>query len=383
MEQNKEKVKDSDRLISLDALRGFDMFWIIGGDALFHSLAKYTDWPVFNLMSEQLTHKYWEGFNFYDMIFPLFLFIAGVAMPFSINKRFQMGHTKKQIYQHAIKRLFILILLGLLLANRGIQNFDWENYRYTHVLVRIGIGWFFATVIYLNTKIRGQLLWFVGLLLAYWAIMMFIPVPGFGAGVFTPEGNFAGYFDRLFLPGRFYHGYFPGILDPEGILGHIPGVAMGLMGVLTGQFLITKKENLTGLKKGLLLAVAGIIFLGIGLVWDMAFPIIKKIWTSSFVIYAGGWSLILLSIFYLLIDVWKLKKWWSSFFIVIGSNAIFIYVCQSRVLDFQRMSDFLFKGLINYFSDPSAQMVIASFTYLLVSWLFLYFMYKRKIFLKV
>ena len=383
MEQNNEKAKDTDRLISLDALRGFDMFWIIGGDALFHALAKYTGWPVLNLMSEQLTHKYWEGFNFYDMIFPLFLFIAGVAMPFSINKRLEMGHTKKQIYQHAVKRLFILILLGLLLANRGIQNFDWENYRYTHVLVRIGIGWFFATVIYLNTKIRGQLSWFVGLLLAYWAIMMFIPVPGYGAGILTPEGNFAGYFDRLFLPGRFYYEYFPGILDPEGILGHISGVAMGLMGVLTGQFLITKKENLTGLKKGLLLAVAGIIFLGIGLVWDMAFPIIKKIWTSSFVIYAGGWSLILLSIFYLLIDVWKLKKWWSSFFIVIGSNAIFIYVCQSRVLDFQRMSDFFFKGLINYFSDPSAQMVIASFTYLLVSWLFLYFMYKRKIFIKV
>jgi len=382
MEQNIEKTKVSDRLISLDALRGFDMFWIIGGDALFQALAKYTDWPLLNLMSEQLDHKYWEGFNFYDMIFPLFLFIAGVGIPLSINKRLQMGHTRKQIYQHALKRLFILILLGLLLANRGIQNFDFENYRYTHVLVRIGIGWFFATVIYLNTKIRGQLLWFVGLLLAYWAIMMWIPVPGYGAGVMTPEGNFAGYFDRLFLPGRFYHGYFPGILDPEGLLGHIPGVAMGLLGALTGQFLIIKKGNLTGLKKGLLLCLAGILFLGIGLVWDLSFPIIKKIWTSSFVIYAGGWSLILLSIFYLVVDVWKLKKW-SYFFIVIGSNAIFIYVCQSGVLDFHRTSDFFFKGLINSFSNPSAQEVISSFTYLLVSWLFLYFMYKRKIFLKV
>jgi len=139
---------------------------------------------------------------------------------------------------------------------------------------------------------------------------------------------------------------------------------------------------LTGLKKGLLLGLAGILFLGIGLVWDLAFPIIKKIWTSSFVIYAGGWSLILLSIFYLVVDVWKLKKW-SYFFIVIGSNAIFIYVCQSGVLDFHRTSDFFFKGLINSFSNPSAQEVISSFTYLLVSWLFLYFMYKRKIFLKV
>ena len=160
MEKNTDKTnlktKNPERLISLDALRGFDMFWIIGGDALFHSLARYTDWSVLNWMSKQLTHKYWGGFHFYDMIFPLFLFIAGVAMPFSINNRLQRGHTKKQIYLHAIRRLLILILLGLLLANKGIKNFDWENYRYTHVLVRIGIGWFFATIIFLNTKIRGQ-----------------------------------------------------------------------------------------------------------------------------------------------------------------------------------------------------------------------------------
>jgi predicted acyltransferase len=143
-----------------------------------------------------------------------------------------------------------------------------------------------------------------------------------------------------------------------------------------------KRENLTGLKKGLLMGAAGIIFLGVGLLWNINFPIIKKIWTSSFIIYAVGWSLILLSIFYLIIDVWKFKKW-SFFFIVIGSNAIFIYACQSGILDFQRMSDFFFKGLINCSSDPLVHAVIASITYLLVSWLFLYFMYKRKIFFKV
>jgi len=133
MRQNEKITINPERLLSLDALRGFDMFWIIGGDAIFRALAKYTNWSGLNWMSGQLTHKYWEGFNFYDMIFPLFLFIAGVAIPLSVKKRLQRGHTRKQIYHHAIKRLFILILLGLLLANRGIQNFDWENYRYTHV----------------------------------------------------------------------------------------------------------------------------------------------------------------------------------------------------------------------------------------------------------
>jgi predicted acyltransferase len=358
------------------------MFWIIGGGAIFEALAKFTNWPALNWWAGQLEHKYWEGFNFEDLIFPLFLFIAGVSMPFSINKRLQLGHTRKQIYKHAFTRLILLILLGFLLANGGIQSFDFGNYRYTHVLMRIGIGWFFATVIYLNTKIRGQVLWFVGLLLGYWAIMKLIPVPGYGAGVMTPEGNLAGYIDRLLLPGKFFQWYFPGILDPEGILGHISGVAIGLMGVLTGQFLISEDKKLTGIKKGLLLGVVGIIFLGIGIVWNMAFPIIKKIWTSSFVVFAGGWSLIFLSVFYLIIDVWKFKKW-SYFFIVIGSNSIFIYACQSGVLDFRRMSDFFFKGLINCTPDTSVQAVIASLTYLLVSWLFLYFMYKRKIYLKV
>jgi predicted acyltransferase len=382
VEQKNELTKKPERLMSLDALRGFDMFWIIGGGALFEALAKYTNWPVLNWWAWQLQHEYWEGFHFEDLIFPMFLFIAGVSMPFSINKRLQLGQLRKQIYKHSFTRLIILIVLGILLANGGIQNFDFGNYRFTHVLVRIGIGWFFASLIYLNTKTRGQYIWLASLLLGYWAIMKLIPVPGFGAGVMTPEGNLAGYIDRLLLPGTFFQWYFPGILDPEGLLGHISGISMCLMGVLTGQFLISENRNLTGLKKGLIIGAAGIIFLGIGLVWDIVFPIIKKIWTSSFVVYAGGWSLIFLSIFYIVIDVWKFKKL-SFFFVVIGSNSIFIYACQSGILDFRRMSDFFFKGFITYPPDPAVQAIIGSIVYLLVSWLFLLFMFKRKIFFKV
>lgn len=382
MKETNELPKKQDRLMSLDALRGFDLFWIIGGGALFEALAKFTHWPVLNWWAGQLEHRYWEGFHFEDLIFPMFLFIAGVSTPFSINKRLQRGQTRMQIYRHAFIRLIVLVLLGFLLANGGIQSLDFSRYRYTHVLVRIGIGWFFATVIYLNTKTRGQLLWCSGLLLGYWAMMTLIPVPGHGAGILTPEGNLAGYVDRLLLPGRFFQWYFPEYLDPEGLLGHIPGVAMGLMGILTGRFLLSEHQNLTGSKKALCLIAAGILFLGIGLVWNMAFPMIKKIWTSSFVVFTGGWSLILLSIFYLVIDVWKLKRW-SFFFVVIGSNSIFIYACQSGVLDLRRTSRFFFNGLIHYPSDASAQAVIAACAYLLVSWLVLYFLYKRNIFFKV
>ncbi|MBN1926295.1 MAG: DUF5009 domain-containing protein [Prolixibacteraceae bacterium] len=382
MGQNKEVAIKSERLISLDALRGFDMFWIIGGGAIFEALAKFTNWPVLNWWAGQLEHKYWEGFNFEDLIFPMFLFIAGVSIPFSIRKRLQLGQTLKQIYRHAAIRLFGLIVLGFLLGNGGLPHFDFGNYRYTHVLMRIGIGCFFATMIYLNTKTRGQILWLAGLLLGYWAMLKLIPVPGYGAGVMTPEGNFAGYIDRLLLPGKFFQWYFPGILDPEGLLGHISGVSMGLMGVLTGQYLMSQNKNLSGLKKGLLLGAVGIVFLGVGLVWNMTFPIIKKIWTSSFVVFAAGWSLILLSIFYLIIDVWKLKKW-SFFFVIIGSNSIFIYACQSGVFDFRRTSSFFFNGLIHFPSDPLLQAVIGSISYLLVSWLLLLFMFKRKIFIKL
>lgn len=382
MEQTNEVSKKTERLMSLDALRGFDMFWIIGGGALFEALAKLTNLSFLNWWAEQLQHVHWEGFNFEDLIFAMFLFIAGVSIPFSINNRLKQGQSRAQIYKHAFTRLILLIVLGFLLANWGIQSFDFENYRYTHVLMRIGIGCFFATVIYLNTKIKGQIIWVVGLLLGYWAMMMLIPVPGHGAGVLTPEGNFAGYIDRLFLPGKFFQWYFPDYLDPEGLLGHISGIAMGLLGILTGQFLMKEDKNLNGLKKALYIGAAGILFLGVGLVWDLAFPIIKKIWTSSFVVFAAGWSLILLSIFYLIIDVWKLKKW-SFFLVVIGSNSIFIYVCQSGVIDLRKMSEFFFNGFVKYPSDTSAQAVLASIAYLLVSWLFLYFMYKRKLFFKV
>jgi predicted acyltransferase len=381
MKQTTDLTKKTERLKSLDALRGFDLFWIIGGGAIFEALAKFTNWPALNWWAGQLEHKYWEGFAFEDLIFPMFLFIAGVSIPFSISKRLQLGQSRKQIYWHAFTRLVLLVVLGFLLANGGIQSLDFGNFRYTHVLMRIGIGCFFATVIFLNTKIRGQIIWVAGLLIGYWAMLKLIPVPGYGAGVLTPEGNLAGHVDRLLLPGKFFQWYFPGVLDPEGLLGHISGVAMGLLGVLTGQFLMKEDKNLNGMKKALYIGTAGILFLGIGLAWDLTLPIIKKIWTSSFVIFAAGWSMILLSVFYLIIDVWKYKKW-SFFFVVIGSNSIFIYACQSGLFDLRRTSEFFFNGFIKHPIDASAQALIASSAYLLVSWLFLYFMYKRKIFFK-
>jgi predicted acyltransferase len=372
----KKEDKKPERLISLDALRGFDMLWIAGGESLMVALAAFTGWPLLQWAAGQMDHVAWEGFRFYDMIFPLFLFIAGISMPFSILRRKQRGEDMRKIYLHLFQRLFLLILLGLIY--NGILRFNFENQRYASVLARIGIAWFFAAVIVLNTSVRGQVLWFFGILLAYWAVMKLIPVPGFGPGILTPEGNLSAFIDRQFLPGRLCCYEFG---DNEGILSTIPAICTALMGALTGHLLISKNIRLTGLKKGLLILAAGIVSLAVGKLWGLNFPIIKNLWTSSVVLFAGGWSLLLFGTFYLVIDVWGFKKWTFPF-VVIGMNSITIYMLNSGIIDFEQMGSYFFKGLSEQFNELAQPVVLVSGT-VLCMWLFLYLLYRNKIFLKV
>jgi predicted acyltransferase len=259
----------------------------------------------------------------------------------------------------------------------GFLQFDWENMRYASVLARIGIGWFFAVVIVLNTNVKGQVLWFWGILIAYWIWMMFIPVPGFGAGVLTKEGSWAGYIDRMIVPGKLYLD----VHDPEGLFSSIPAIATALLGALTGQFLLKFQEGQFSLKKALFLGLGGLLALLLGIVWNFYFPINKNLWTSSFVLYAGGWSLLLLALFYLIIDVWGFKKW-AFFFKVIGLNSITIYMVQWNLINFQTANKFFFGGLISWFSSPW-DMVVTAIGYIICMWLFLYILYRNRIFLKV
>jgi predicted acyltransferase len=365
-----------DRLLSLDALRGFDMLWIAGGEYLIVSLAALTGWPFLQWAAGQMEHVKWEGFHFYDMIFPLFLFIAGVSMPFSIVKRKQRGESMQKIYLHLLRRLFILILLGLIY--NGLLRFDFEKQRYASVLARIGLAWFFAAIIVLNTNVRGQIIWFAGILITYWAMMKLIPVPGFGPGVMTPEGNLAAFIDQKLLPGRLCC-YIYG--DNEGLLSTIPAIATALMGALTGYFLNMQSPKLNGLKKALIILTAGIASLIVAKIWSFSFPVIKNLWSSSFVLTAGGWSLILLSVFYLVIDVWGFKKWTFPF-VVIGMNSITIYMLNSGILNFGDMGKYFFGGLASMCSE-AGQAVILSIGAILCMWTVLYILYRNKIFLKV
>ncbi|WP_183558733.1 acyltransferase family protein [Mucilaginibacter sp. SP1R1] len=374
------------RLYSLDALRGFDMFWIMSGEGVVHALAKATNWPVFLWMSGQLHHTVWNGITFYDMIFPLFLFIAGVSMPYSMTNKMNKagvdlavelpGAVKWTIYKSMIRRTLILLFLGMIV--NGLLKFNgYENTRFASVLGRIGLAWFFGGLIYLNFNLRGQIICFFGLLLGYWAVMMFVPVPGYGAGNLTMNGSLESYIDRLLLPGRLHDK----VHDPEGILSTIPAIATALLGIFSGQLLKDSSLNWPMWKKGIALFAAGLVLIIAGELWDLNFPINKRLWTSSFVLFVGGWSAILLAVFYLIIDVAGYKKW-AFPFILIGVNSIFIYLAAEGVIDFQHTANYLFGGLIQYTSQ-AWQAVWQATSIVIIQLLLLYFLYRNKLFFKI
>jgi len=358
------------RVVSIDALRGFDMFWIIGGAEFVRALVEYADIPWLMPLTRQFSHTDWNGFTFYDLIFPLFLFIVGASMPFAISRRLERGDSRRQLYLHVFQRFVTLLFLGFIY--NGLLDFDFSHFRYTGVLHRIAVCYLLTALIVMNTGIRGQALTGVVILLFYWAIMKLVPVPGFGAGVLTPEGNLSAFVDQKLLPGAFCCYKFG---DNEGILSTIPAVATTLMGVLAGHWLRTGKP---GAGKALKLAIAGGASLVLALVWSPAFPINKLVWASSYVLFAGGWSLLLLALFYWIIDVRGYRKW-ALFFVVIGLNPITIYVVQSQ-FDFNLVSNIFIRGFIGHLG--AFRPVTETACYILFSWLFLYFLYRKKIFLK-
>ena len=336
------------------------------------ALAELTGWSIAIWGAGQMEHMAWDGFRFYDMIFPLFLFIAGVAMPFSLTRRLERGDNKRKLMVHVVRRGLILVVLGII-YNNGLFWF-WGEMRFPSVLGRIGLAYLFAGLIVLNTQWRSQVYWFVGLLLGYWAAMMWIPVPGYGAGQLTVDGNLAAYLDRLLLPGRLARD----VHDPEGLLATIPAVSTALMGALTGNML--RSDTLNPNRKAFLMATVGVIFLLLGWLWNPNFPVNKNLWSSSFVLVSGGWSLILLALFYSIIDVWGWKKW-AFFFVVIGMNSITIYMA-GLLIHFHYTTDAFFGGLLQYLAEP-LRLVLWWIGLILIKWAFLYFLYRKKIFLRV
>jgi predicted acyltransferase len=364
------------RLQSLDALRGFDMFWIMGGEGIFVGLASLTGWPVLQLWAEQLDHVPWHGFHFYDMIFPLFLFIAGISFPFSLAKRIASNDSRNSIYKHVISRGLILVLIGIV-YNNGV-NFDFAQLRYGSVLGRIGLAWMFAAIIFMNTKLNFRIVWLCGILIIYWLLFLLFPAHDLGAtDPYSMEGNLAGYIDRLLLPGKFCCYKFG---DSEGLLSTIPAISTALLGMMTGQFVSSQYLIKKPIRKVLYMILAAIGLIILGRVWNLAFPINKYLWSSSFVCFVGGLSLLLFSIFYLIIDVWQYKRW-AFFFVVIGMNPVTIYLA-GRIVNFDSASIFFFKGFTDLLPDSWGPLM-DGIAITAVGWVFLYILYRKKIFLKV
>lgn len=366
------------RLLSIDALRGFDMFWILGGEKFFAALFLITGWSVFHFAAEQMEHSAWHGFTAYDLIFPLFIFLSGVSLGLAAKPLSQYPPEKaKSILLHGVKRLFMLILLGIVYNHgwgAGIPA-DLESIRYASVLGRIGISWFVAAMLVWFVSERMQWLVAIGLLLGYWLLLSSVSLGGFGAGDYSAEGAINVWFDQHLLPGITYQNK---LLDPEGILSNVASIINALIGVFVGRFLIKHTDNPIKLISWLF--AIGIVLVLAGYAWGLVFPINKTLWTSSFVLVTVGYSILILSVFYTLIDVFKFATW-ATFFAVIGTNSIIVYL-GSSLINWSYISKSLFGGFINVAPAGWAELMLFG-GMVLLQWLVLYWLYCRKIFIKI
>jgi predicted acyltransferase len=360
------------------------MLWIIGGGSIVTGLSaileaqpqssivggdsQFGHW--IQLLHTQLTHVEWEGFRFYDLIFPLFVFIIGVSTVFSLSGAVQK-QGKMMAHIRLLRRFLILYLLGLFYyGGRG----DPEQFRYVGVLQRLACCYFAAGLIFLHFRLKGMIVIFCLILGGYWAALTFIPVPGFGAGDLEAGRNLTNYVDQQYLPGYKWDGDW----DPEGLLSTIPAIATCLLGIFTG--LLLQNENVSKFSKFFFMMVLGVTTTLLGHLWGFEFPIIKKLWTSSYVLLAGGLSILLLALFYFVVDLCRLR-FLAAPFIWIGMNPITLYL-MANLLDFDALARrMIHQPLLDSFGIYSQLVLsIVSMTFILG---IAFFLHTRKIFIKV
>ena len=367
---NNNNIVSGERMLSVDALRGFDMFWIIGGRHIFRSLDQIFNNATTDFIKSELKHAEWIEFNFYDLIMPLFLFLVGISMVYSFRKRLSREPSKSNLWKHIIVRFIWLWILGMAVQG-NLLTYDINEIKfYSNTLQAIAIGYLIAAVFVLYTSVFFQVLLTIGLMLVYWLCLEIIPVPGFGTGLYTPEGNSAIYIDKIIL------GNFRVDENWSWIISSLNFGATTMLGVFAGYLLQSQKKPIS---KFYYLLFSGIIMLIIGLIWDFWHPSIRRLWTSSMVLYTGGLCLLLLALFYYIIDVLQYRKW-SKMFIVIGSNAIAAYV-STHIFDFKLIAKVFVSGLEKYVGTWYP--FILSLGGFMVLYLILKFMHKNKIFLKV
>jgi predicted acyltransferase len=303
------------------------MLWIVGADALGNALDGLAGGPVVRVLAGQFHHATWEGFTFYDLIFPLFVFMVGAVVPFSLE-RIMAREGRAGAWRRVLTRGAVMYLLGIFYYG-GVAD-GVEQIRLLGVLQRLAICYVAASALLLHVSQRGVAAVGVTLLAGYWALLTFVPVPGFGAGDFTRGHNLANWIDAHYLPLRVWYGDY----DPEGLLSTLPAIASCLLGVLAGLFV--RDERRAPAARVWLLLASGLALIFLGHLWGLQFPVIKRIWTSSYVLVAGGWSLLLLAGFFHVIEI-RGRRAWARPFVWVGSNALAIYLV-SRVVDFAGLS---------------------------------------------
>lgn len=367
-----EKPVVAQRWISVDALRGFDMLWIVGANGLVIALNKAGgDQGFLHACAQQLKHKAWAGFAFNDFIFPLFVFIVGISLVFSLGRiAAQEGQAKAHL--RLVRRFVLLFLLGVFYSG-GFTNL-WPDIRLMGVLQRLALCYFFAGLLFLHFRWRGLIAAFLVLMIGYWALLTFVPAPDQSQVSFEPDKNIANYVDRQYLPGKLYDKTW----DPEGILSTFPAIATCLLGAFSGMLI--QNSSVSNSRKLLLFLVGGAAMVGLGFLWGLQFPVIKKIWTSSYVLVAGGYSCILLGVFYLIIDAWKFQLW-ARPFVWVGSNALVIYLARN-IVDFDALAVRFAGGDIQQFFGVYGHLVVNAVS-LTLTLLLAWYLYRKQIFLRL
>lgn len=371
----------SERLGSLDVLRGFDLFCLVFFQPVFRSLGRAVNTPWMEVMMKPFEHVAWEGFAFWDIIMPLFMFMAGASMSFAFAKYLKNG-SKLSLYKRILKRVLLLWIFGMMCQGNLLGLNPQKIYIYSNTLQAIAMGYLISAVLFIHFQRKGQIMVTTGLLIVYWALLTFVRADGFGGGNFTPDFNLAEYVDRVVLE-RFRDGV---TVTEAGLdFGNyrytwlVSSLNFGvtvMTGVFAGQIM---KGNFTKIKKIQWLAVGGALMIIAGQLWGLQMPVIKKIWTSSMTLHSSGICFLLMALFYYLIDYKNYGKY-LNWLKIYGMNSIAAYMLY-EIVDFSGVVRSVFHGTEQYLGDYYP--VLIKLGSVSVIFFILWLMYRKKIFLKV
>lgn len=377
------KTQITQRLESLDVLRGFDLFMLVGLEMAMHQLSSAIDTPAFHSFMWCFTHVDWEGFSTWDLVMPLFMFMSGITIPFALS-RYKDVKDKTLVYRRIFKRVILLWIFGMMCQGNLLGLNPERIYLYSNTLQTIAMGYFISALLFLHTSIRTQIITFCLFLISYWGAMEFITINGYGGGNYTPDGNLAEWIEREVL-GRFRDGasvvngevIFPEWYRYTWIISSINFGSTVLTGLFAGHIL--KNKEWMPQKKLAYLLIIGLSMVAIGWIWGIWHPVIKKIWTSSMVLVSSGYCFLLMALFYYIIDYkgWRRHTGWLK---VYGMNSIMAYML-AMCMNFSCIGHSLFHGLEQYMGNYYP--ILITLSNVSIVYFILYCLYKKQIFLRV